>query len=142
MTCPEATGACSITHDGLCTELKVLDPSLTLEDIFLQGTADGLTLSWYDGVSSTDTVTYLLRTRDGEELSSRVVVDFDDGYFTATGLDGETLYSLWVRREDTDSFGDWEMLTALTSTAWNMNSEIVEHHGDVAYQGADVVLIG
>ena len=143
MTCPVATGACSVTHDGFCTEPKILDSSLVLEDLFLQGTDDGLILSWYDGVSSTDMVTYLLRTDEGEdELSSRVVVDFNDGYFTATGLEKDTLYRLWARREDADSFGGWEMFMALTSISWSINSEIVEHDGDMVYHGANPVLIG
>jgi len=66
MPCPEATGGCTVTPDGACIAPKTSASLPALENVFIQGAADSLTVTWDTGIAyATYSVTVLLRPTEG-----------------------------------------------------------------------------
>ena len=144
MTCPAATGACSIAPDAGCLPLKTYASLPQFTGVTAQGYADHFTISWDTPVSYPDySVVMFIRPRKGGPTMARQYEARDTGTMTShLGLINSDFYELWGRVETADHFGDWVRMIVLIDAAWSTNSEIVMHLGEVVVHGSDVILIG
>lgn len=142
MTCPTATGACTLAQDGACTVPKEHGVIAPLSNVFIQGLDNGFTVAWDTAINPNETVTMLYK-KDGSGTSyeSIIQVDRDDGLIeTPLTLDFQGVYFIWLRPENDTEFGEWQLYIAIIDSGWDSEAQEVAYGNDIVFYGSDPVL--
>lgn len=114
MTCPEATGTCTITPDGACTVPKtegVFDP---ITGVIIGNFEDTFTVTWNAAPGDTDTINVLYRQREDLTFYPREFYTRSDGGFTSQPVSAGEIV-LAMRPESATEYGEWQVFQFATT---------------------------
>lgn len=138
MPCPNAITGCLIP--------KTYDAGLgDVVDLTLQGGDDFFSAAW--GAEVTPDIVVLVYRKQGESVPlvmPQIYADYvDQAISSLTGLDTESAYEVWIRRETVLTFGPWTKTQAYTDAGWtsDSDSEVVQFGIDDVLSGTEIVLI-
>ena len=115
MTCPAATGPCTVAADGACAVPKDTEALTALENLTIISNSTSFTITWDTPISYPDqTVRILYRDEGGSVYKPMVTAPRDDGTITtANDLTEGARYTGWIRAEAEGVYGPWFNATAI-----------------------------
>ena len=109
MTCPAATGPCSLPATGSCEPVKTVDPGIPiLTDVTVVGQGTHFLVSWDTSTSYPDQIVRMyFRNIRTSEKNTTVTEARNTGVLSSGVFSYEDLTEVWLRAETSTNVTEW-----------------------------------